>query len=274
MEQTPTIDLTLFWWSFVGYSVALLLYIAYLAFENNKLSLAATAGMGAAFILQTTAMIIRINMVGHLPLTNMFEYVGTFAWFAAVFYFVALKIYKQQIIGAFISPVIFMLMVSASLLPKNPNLQLVPALQSYWLKIHVSLTVIGEAAFVTAFAANIMFFVKKLIPSNSGFAKRFPSYDRLDYISYKAITVGYPLFTIGALFAGAIWAEQAWGSFWSWDPKEVSSLVVWLIYTLYFHARYIQGWKGGRAAVISMIGFISTIATIFSNMILGGLHSY
>jgi cytochrome c-type biogenesis protein CcsB len=203
----------------------------------------------------------------------MFEYLSIFAWAAVLFYFVFTLGLKQQVVGAFIAPVVFMLVVSASLLPKTPNEQLVPALQSYWLQIHVTLAALGEAAFGVAFAANCMYFLKKWI-APGGFTDRLPSTDRLDTVSHKAIIIGYPLFTVGALFAGAIWAEQAWGAFWSWDPKEVCSLIVWFIYTIYFHVRFLRGWRGGKTALISIIGFIMALLTFFSNMFLGGLHSY
>jgi cytochrome c-type biogenesis protein CcsB len=204
----------------------------------------------------------------------MFEYIGVFAWFAAILYFVTLAIYRQQIVGAFVGPVIFMLMVSASLLPKEPSSRLMPALQSHWLKIHVSLAAFSEAAFLVAFACNVMYFIRKALPESSGLRGRFPSAGALDRISHKAIVVGYPLFTVGALFAGMIWAEQAWGRFWSWDPKEVGSLVVWLVYTAYFHARLVRGWRGTRTAILSMTGFTCALLSFFGNMVFGGLHAY
>ncbi|MCU0609961.1 MAG: cytochrome c biogenesis protein CcsA, partial [Chitinispirillaceae bacterium] len=218
-----------FWLSFAAYSAACLLYVVFLAFEKKWVSTTATVCMAIGLVLQTIALILRSIYTHHLPLTNMFEYLGTFAWFAAVMYFVALKVYRQQIIAAFISPVIFMLMVSASLLPKEASQKLMPALQSYWLQIHVTLAAMGEAAFAIGFAANIMYFMKKLLPESAGLSRRMPDLAKLDQVSYKSATIGYPLFTVGALFAGAIWAEQAWGTFWSWDPKEVGSLIVFLI---------------------------------------------
>jgi cytochrome c-type biogenesis protein CcsB len=119
-----------------------------------------------------------------------------------------------------------------------------------------------------------LYFLKKLLPVTSRFSARLPETQTLDSVAYKAIGVGYPLFTVGALFAGAIWAEQAWGSFWSWDPKEVGSLIVWLVYSAYLHARFVKGWTGVRAAVLSAAGFTCTILTFFANLILGGLHAY
>jgi cytochrome c-type biogenesis protein CcsB len=213
-------------------------------------------------------------LIHHLPLTNMFEYINVVGWFAMCFYFASLKIYKQHILGAFITFTVFMLMAAGSLLPKDAQMQMVPALKSYWLQIHVTVASLGEAAFLVAFAANIMYFLKKGLSPTSKFSARLPETQTLDRIAYKAIGVGYPLFTVGALFAGAIWAEQAWGSFWSWDPKEVGSLIVWLVYSAYLHARFVKGWTGMRAAILSATGFTCTILTFFANLILGGLHAY
>jgi cytochrome c-type biogenesis protein CcsB len=273
-QTTFQSDVTFFWLSFIAYSAAFLLYVLFLAVERKRISLIATGFMGIGLTLQTIAIVMRSIAAQHLPLTNMFEYISLFAWFAAILYFVALRVYKLQIIGAFICPVIFMLMTSASLLPKDMAIQLMPALHSYWLQIHVSVAALGESAFVVGFAANIMYFIKKALPESSMFGSRIPDLKKLDLVSYKAVTVGYPLFTIGALFAGAIWAEQAWGTFWSWDPKEVGSLIVWLVYTAYLHARLVRGWVGTRAIVLSSIGFLCTLLTFFANLVLGGLHAY
>lgn len=266
-------DITLFWWALIGFGLSSLVHVVYLVINKKMAGTIASMLMAVAFVLLTVAITVRAVRIGHLPVTNMFEYLSMFAWAAGLFYFVFVYLFRQHIVGVFIAPVVFMLIVSASLLPKAPNEQLVPALQSYWLQIHVTLAALAEAAFGVAFAANCMFFLKKLT-SPAVFGGRMPSFDRLDMVSHKAIIIGYPLFTVGALFAGAIWAEQAWGTFWSWDPKEVCSLIVWLIYTLYFHLRFLRGWRGGKSAVLSVIGFIAAVLTFFSNMFLGGLHAY
>jgi cytochrome c-type biogenesis protein CcsB len=258
----------------VAYSAAILTYVVFLVSAKKPVASVATLFMAAGFILQTSAIISRGVSLHRIPLANMFEFISLMAWFAGLCYFIVLRIYRWQILGAFISPVIFMLIAAGSLLPKEATMQLVPALHSYWLQIHVSIAAFGEAAFVVAFAANIMYFIKRKVNAGSALYQRLPDADTLDIVSYKAITAGYPLFTIGALFAGAIWAEQAWGSFWSWDPKEVGSLVVWLVYTAYLHARLVKGWSGMRAAVLSSVGFLCTLLTFFANMFLGGLHAY
>jgi cytochrome c-type biogenesis protein CcsB len=269
-----SIDLFFFQWSFLAYSIACVSYVAFFGLDKKGIARVATVFMGIGLGLHTAALVNRAMLIHHPPLANMFEYISLVGWFATCFYFISLKIYKQHILDAFIAFTVFMLMASGSLLPKNVEMQLVPALQSYWLQIHVTLASLGEAAFLVAFAANIMYFLKRLLPSTSRFSERLPGTQILDRMTYKAIGAGYPLFTVGALFAGAIWAERAWGSFWSWDPKEVGSLIVWLVYSAYLHARFVKGWTGMRAALLSAAGFICTLLTFFANLILGGLHSY
>lgn len=268
-----TLQSQFFFFSFLGYSIAAFLYIIYIGFSKKRISQIALIVMVLAFVLQSTAILFRSLYTGHLPFADMYETLMLFSWFLAICYFVFFIKFKQSFLGAFVAPLIFMIFVAASLLPKDPNQQLVPALQSHWLQIHVSLAVLGEAAFATAFALNLMCFAKTIF-SKERWTQILPESEKLDELAYKAISLGYPFFTIGALFAGAVWAEQVWGSFWSWDPKEVSSLIVWLIYSMYFHVRFVKGWKGLRAAIISSLGFLAAIFTFAANMILGGLHAY
>jgi cytochrome c-type biogenesis protein CcsB len=269
-------DVKLFWFSFICYFAATFLHFAYMAFNRERLSKAATLFMGLGFAFQTAAITVRTAVSGHLPLTNMFEYISTLAWFAAMVYLISAFTLKSRLIESATGPVIFILYICASLLPKEASQQLIPALQSYWLQIHVSMAAAGEAVFLVAFVSSLLYLIKSRSspPEPGSFRDRLPSAETLDEVTYKAIMIGYPLFTLGALFAGAIWAYKAWGNFWSWDPKETCSLIVWIIYSIYLHARFTRGWRGKRAAIISIIGFIAALMTFFSNMVLGGLHSY
>ena len=142
-----------------------------------------------------------------------------------------------------------------------------PALKSHWLYIHVSLAALGETFFAVGFVSSLIYLARK----RSGDARLLES---LDNLTYKAVSMGFPLFTAGAMVAGAIWAKQAWGSYWSWDPKEVLSLVVWLVYAAYLHARLVRGMRGTPVAVMSLAGFALTVFTIFGNELFGGLHAY
>lgn len=272
-----SLDVTFFWIAFWFYFIGFIFFTLYLAFDKKTITNIATAAMLIGFVPQTIAILMRWKLSGHPPFTNMFEYMTVMSWMAvATFVFVIFR-YKKPIVGSFIAPVTFVLIVSASLLPKDINQQLMPALQDIWLYIHVSLAAVGEGAFAVAFGVSIMYLIREKMDakgSKGGLVSRLPSLDTLDAINYKSIAIGFPLFTIGALFAGAIWANQAWGTFWGWDPKEVGSLVIWIFYILYLHARYQRGWKGRKAAFMSIIGFVMVLLSFFGNLFLGGDHAY
>lgn len=273
---TNSIDITFFWFAFWLYLASFLCFTLYLGFARPLISRLGTIAMLVGFVPQTIAIILRWSISGHPPFTNMYEYMMVMSWMAVACFIFVISRFKRPILGSFISPVTFILIVCAAMLPKDINMQLVPALQNYWLYIHVSLAAIGEGAFAVAFGVSIMYLIRKNISGadSSAIIKRFPSEDLLDEINYKAISIGFPLFTVGALFAGAIWANRAWGTFWGWDPKEVGSLIIWIFYVLYLHARYQRGWRGNKAAVMSIIGFIMVLLSFFGNLFLGGEHAY
>jgi ABC-type transport system involved in cytochrome c biogenesis permease subunit len=228
----------------------------------------AVAVLATGFGFHTIALVVRTVVTGHPPFTGMYEYASCLAWATVLFYLILQIRHKAENVGVFVAPLAFAVIVVASLFPKHMEQQLVPALQSYWLQIHVTLAVIGEGAFAVAFVSSIMYLLK------TRGSKWLPSLEALDDLTYRAIVVGYPLFTLGALFAGAIWAWKAWGSPWGWDPKEVGSLVIWIIYSAYLHARITAGWRGKRTAILSIVGFSAAIFSFFSNLFMGGLHAY
>lgn len=272
-------DIAFFWIAFVCYFGSFIIFSIYFAFAKKSVSDAASFAALAGFIMHTIALIMRWISAKHAPFSNMFEYMNVMAWVSVLGLLIIVWKMKKPLISAFISPVAFILMGCAALLPKDINQQLMPALQSIWFNIHVSLTVIAEGAFAIAFAVSIMYLIRTYRTfgtksPKSSLTQRFPSLETLDDINYKAVSIGYPLFTIGALIAGSIWASRAWGTFWGWDPKEVGALIIWIFYTVYIHARFVKGWKGKRAAWMSIIGFVMTILSFFGNLILGGLHAY
>jgi cytochrome c-type biogenesis protein CcsB len=326
-----TIDVRLFWYAFLLYLVSFLTFTLHAATRGRRMSVVATVLLGAGFVLQTAGILARWRISGHAPMSNMFEYASLLAWMAVLSYLVIAVQYRRTIVGVFVSPVVVALMTCASLLPKDVTKQLVPALQSYWLAIHVSLAALGEGAFAVAFAVSIMYLVRdykqrhariaapgrvhadvvRLSSAHSlrrpgshaeaavavlsdeteelleeisargmgaateaGRIGRLPSLRTLDEINYRAVTIGYPLYTIGALFAGAIWAYNAWGTFWSWDPKEVGAFIIWLFFTAYLHARLQRAWAGRRMAWLSIAGFTMVILSFLGNLWLGGNHAY
>ncbi len=429
--------------AFYSYLVAFLFYIVHVALKKQRPGQIATILVAIGVIPHTIAFFSRWVVQGHIPLANMYEYMGLMSWMVAIGLLYFIWRYKNHRIGVFIDPIMVILLVVASLLPSEVNRQLMPALQSTWLAIHVTLAAIGSGSFLIAFAAAGLYLlteklegIKNLaevnnriwtsfgifwigvpvfitlvlkgfgllpvpvdlltptqlsrlsasqmtsfafVPGNSplywgraaiglgigmvvgaiawpffqkrivrlhgsgnpgsrffvvlaislllsavvtGFAVRngilqlssrsylkifeffgptlavswiiTPILHRLlvransetwlatlnlprqafEEMAYTSVAIGYPLYTVGALFAGAIWAEQAWGNWWSWDPKEVGALIIWLFYTGFLHARYQREWKGARAAVLIVLGMIFVFVSFFGNYFFGGLHSF
>lgn len=254
---------------FVLYVLSALLFFVWAALGRGGLADAGAWVAFAGFLLMTAGLVGRSVIAGHLPTTSMYEYLVFFSWTAVLFFLLFYLKTRGAFIGVIVMPVAFLLVVLASLFPADIEAQLIPALQSWWLTIHVVLACLGEGAFAVAFAAAVLRLFRSDRPS-----KRLPPKDRLEVIEYRAVALGYPLFTIGALVAGAIWAQKAWSIWWSWDPKETASLVVFLIATAYLHARHARGWRGTRAAALAVLIFVAAVFTLFANLIFGGLHSY
>ena len=413
--MATSFDVTLFWIAFWCYLGGFLVFSTWLSLRKPWLTTFGVVLYICGFIPQTIGFILRWINSGHYPMSNMYEYLAVMSWMAVLsFGFLTYK-YRQWVISALITPIVVMLMVSASLLPKEPSMQLMPALKSNWLAIHVSLASIGSGAFavgaavsmilllfgqdknekslfsvlnfkatgITLFAIPVVLMIiggagglftahtkmgffgnpnpgfgsacillgiylplagfvwARLLKGRSSAEHRYwaslgftglffgalisglmikgeyytitpesplrifeffgmtfifgvialfifhsiftmsklPEKLRidtrlLDEVNYRAVTLGYPLYTLGALFAGAIWAESAWGSFWSWDPKEVGALIIWLFYSAFLHARYNRGWSGSRTAILSLCGFAMMMLSFFGNYFFGGLHAY
>jgi cytochrome c-type biogenesis protein CcsB len=267
---------TLFLLAFIIYIFSALFYFAFQFSKKEKYAAMAFALAVAGLVLHTVALIMRTIESGHAPFTNMYESLSFLAWASILAYVIIERIFRIRRAGAYFLLIVIALMSLASspLMPKEAT-PLVPALHSYWLWLHVSVTLIGEAFFAVAFVTSLMYLVadskeRRGIASKSGL-----SAERLDSVSYKCIAIGFPLFTLGGLVFGMVWAYKAWGTYWSWDPKEVWSLITWFVFALYLHTRIVMGWKGRRSALIAIIGFLAAIFTYFGvNYLLAGLHSY
>jgi cytochrome c-type biogenesis protein CcsB len=217
---------------------------------------------------------------GHAPLSNLYESVVFFAWTIVLIYGILDLKYKYKVIGAFVMPFALLGMAGAQLLLHKEIEPLVPALQSNWLLYHVITCFLGYAAFAVACGISIMYLIKAKQEETQGdspaggIVGTFPSSRVLDDLNYKAIMIGFPLLTLG-IITGAAWANYAWGTYWSWDPKETWSLIVWFVYAAFLHARITRGWVGKRAAILSIIGFAATLFCYLGvNLVLSGLHSY
>jgi len=215
--------------------------------------------------------------IGHAPLSNLYESLIFFAWTIILLYLVMEWRTKNRSVGTFVTPIAFLAMAYASYSPGiNSSIQpLVPALKSNWLIAHVITCFFGYAAFALSFGLSLMYLLKRFDqPEKKNiFLKLLPGSGILDDLSYQMVVIGFLLLTLG-IITGSVWAHSAWGSYWSWDPKETWSLITWLVYAAMLHSRMIRGWRGKRLAVFSIIGFCCVLFTYFGVNYLAGLHSY
>jgi cytochrome c-type biogenesis protein CcsB len=267
-----------------AYLVSMLCFFVHLASRNEKAGSAGSYVAYSGLLVQTAAIMLRWKEsydlgMGHAPLTNLYESVVFFSWtIILIFALVDLK-YRYRIIGAFVVPFALLGMAWAQLGLNSGIEPLVPALQSNWLLYHVITCFLGYAAFAVACGVSIMYLIATRSSvgnggERTGILAMFPPDRILDDINYRAIMVGFPLLTLG-IITGAAWANYAWGTYWSWDPKETWSLIVWFVYAAFLHARFTRGWVGRRTAWLSITGFAATIFCYLGvNLLLSGLHSY
>ncbi len=264
------------------YLGAAVLYMMHWIFRLKPMGVLGTITTVVGFLVQTAGIGLRwiesYKMgYGHAPLSNLYESLVFFSWATAITYlFVEYKT-KSRAIGAFAMPFAVAAMAYASF---NPNVRdaiepLIPALQSNWLLAHVITCFIGYAAFAVACGLGIMYLIKNMSSHpDEGLLGAFPSLKNIDELMHQTIIFGFLWLSIG-IITGAVWANQAWGTYWSWDPKETWSLITWFVYATALHARFVRGWRGTKIAYISIIGFCSVIFTYFGvNFLLSGLHSY
>jgi len=214
--------------------------------------------------------------IGHAPLSNMYESLVFFSWTIVIIYLVIERQYKNAVIGAFATPLAFLAMAYASMSPNvSDRIQpLIPALKSNWLIAHVITCFLGYAGFAIAFAISFMYLFKQRdVEGKSSLLSYFPKPRVLDELTHQMVMFGFLFLSIG-IITGAVWANSAWGSYWSWDPKETWSLITWFIYATLLHARMMRGWYGKRIAYLAIIGFMAVIFTYFGVNYLPGLHSY
>lgn len=218
--------------------------------------------------------------IGHAPVSNLYEVFMMLFCITAIVYLQWEKYYEARALGAFVMPLIaagvFFEIWLASVGQADIK-PLVPALQSYWMKIHVPLNFVGYGAFAVACGAGMAYMVREFIErkmSASPLLMIFPSLEQLDELAYKSIAVGFPAFTLATIL-GAAWAAEAWGGYWSWDPKETWAFIVLLVYAAYLHVRISHGWKGRALALWAISAFLVTVFCFIGvNMYLSGLHSY
>ncbi len=264
------------------YFLAFMAYLLGMVMNRTFLSRLGTYLSLLGFTAQTLAIILRwvesYEMgIGHAPLSNLYESLVFFSWTLMLLYLILEWRTKNRTIGVFVTPLVFLAMAYASFSPNiSSHIQpLIPALKSNWLISHVITCFFGYAAFALSFGISIMYLLKRLdtAEKNNLFLRLIPSTAVLDDLNYQMIVIGFLMLTLG-IITGSVWAHSAWGTYWSWDPKETWSLITWLVYASVIHTRLVRGWKGKKIAILAIVGFACVLFTYFGVNYLAGLHSY
>jgi len=258
------------------YFLAAFHYALFLVNQRESIGKVCQITTIVAFAVHTLYLIYQMVYLGRIPITNLREALGFFAWATVAIYLVLEYRVKSRVIGAFIIPLAFIALAVSLTFPVV--LTPLPAyFSSPWLGIHTTLAFLAYASFMIAFGVGTMYLIqdRQLKHKHPGaFYRRLPSIELLDELSYKAIAMGFPLLTLGML-SGSIWANSAWGEYWGWEPKNIWSLITWLIYAVYLHARLVSGWRGRKSAYLSIAGFLITLFTFLGvNLLMPGNHAF
>nr|QVY58125.1 c-type cytochrome synthesis protein [Eucheuma denticulatum] len=289
--------------SFAFLLITLLIYWSNITFTNFQ----AFSQLGTIFtvfinLCLSITLLIRWVHNGYFPLSNLYESLVFLTWSLTFVHLILEKQNNSKLIGAINIPIsLFIIAFTSFALPVEMKeaSPLVPALRSNWLMMHVSIMILSYAILILGSLLSILFLIihkTNAYQINNNLANRFTNYDNkinsvskhhsyllfnrldilesIDNLSYRIIGLGFPLLTIG-IIAGAVWANEAWGSYWSWDPKETWALITWLIFAAYLHSRLSQSWKGEKPAILASIGFVVVwICYLGVNFLGKGLHSY
>ncbi len=256
--------------------VACAVYIVFFFSQREGLRKIARMIFLGSGILQSLYILSRYFLSGYTPITSQHEAVVFFAWSVTWAYLSFHWRYSVKNFGTFVSVlVVIMLCIAASV---SRDLQVLsPILQSLWLPVHAGISVIAYGFLALAFCGGIMYLLqeRELKTKNFGFFySRLPSLESLDQLNNHCLTVGFVFLTLG-IITGTLWGRQAWGTYWSWDPKETWSLITWLLYAAQIHQRFTLGWRGRRIALMSIVGFCTVLFTLWGvTFLLGGVHTY
>jgi len=253
--------------------------VLYLTAMIGKRPAAARVGrwiLFAGVLLHAFSFGIRHATTGGAPVTSLHESLSFFAWCIVLLYLLLDLRFHLSVMGAFAGPLAFVMMVASQIspdvvIPQNP------VLHTWLFPVHITFAFLGNAAFALAFGAGVMYLIQnRMLKSKrfTGIYKMLPSLDTLDKVNYTCLSVGFPLMTLG-IISGAFWANLAWGTYWSWDPKETWALITWFVYAALLHGRMTIGWRGRRAAIFAIIGFLCLLFTFLGvSLLLNGQHTF
>ncbi len=259
----------LFFAALVGYFAASVFQFVGASMKKEFLRKTARIVFLASFVLHTAFMTWRGIEAHRVPLSNQFEFASAFAWAAVVMGFVLYKRLKQEWVMTVAMPVAFLVLSYAAFQPMEIK-EMMPALRSTWFVLHIGSAAFSYASFAIAGGLGVSY----LVQLKKGKSETDAKVKQIDYMGYRLICLGFLLLTV-VIFSGAIWAEQAWSTWWSWDPKETWALITWIFYAIYLHQRLRLKWQGKRMAWLAIIAVILVAFTFAGvNLLLPGLHSY
>lgn len=258
------------------YGLTWVAYAILFVSEGNLFGRISRALIAVSLLIHLVYLSLRASSEGHIPLATRSEAMSFFAFAVAIVYLYLDLRMRTGAMGIFVLAVVVAFQCAASL-RYSPFSPIAPVLDSGWFAFHAGSAVLSFAAFTVAALLSVMYLllVREIDSRRPGYIfRRIPPLEILDEMSYKSVMLGFLLLTLG-IGTGAVWADQAWGRFWSWDPKQVSSLVVWLVYAAYLHARLQRGWEGKRVAIFSTLGFATLIFTfVFVDLLFNTIHRF
>ena len=256
---------TLFNLTLAGYILAGIFYLIRQVFKSRKNGTAAVFLLSAGFLFHSLFLLKRWQEAGHFPVIGLYETLVFSAWCLVLIYLILEKVSQLRFLGIPVSLSAILILGYTSILDKSVQ-PLMPALKSNWITIHVISYFMGYGGLLISFIISLIYLRGR--QKNAAFAKK------LDGLSSQMVSFAFPFLTIG-LTTGAVWAKNAWGRYWSWDPKETWALITWLIYAAYLHLRLNKNWQGKKAAILNIIGFLCVLFTFLGvNYLMKGLHSY
>jgi cytochrome c-type biogenesis protein CcsB len=239
-------------------------------------AIAGWAGVGATILgaaLQAGCLITRALATHRFPLGNMYEFISAVCLVGVIGWLALALTRPVRHLGAFVLPLVLMLLGIAGSLVYTDAAPLMPALNSYWIKIHVPAAVSASGLFLVGFVLTVLYLIRDRADGR-GVPSRLPDAATLERLSVRFHAIAFPIWTV-AIILGAIWAESAWSRYWGWDPKETWAFVSWVVYAAYLHARATAGWRGRRAAYVALVGWATMLFNLFAvNLVFAGLHSY
>lgn len=272
--MTVELGVNLFRAAFGIYTLATICYVAFLFNQRKIIAEAGTALLIAGMVAHTGSLVVRTEAAHRVPFLNLYEYMLSLTWGAVIVYLALERLTKSRVYGSFVVPLVAAFSFMTMRLPSEVN-PTMPALMSAWRTPHIGTAILAYSAFAIAFGLAIMYLSaeKRIGIQGSFWATRLPGLKTMDRTIYRTIAFGFLMQTL-LIVTGAIWAERAWGNYWSWDPKETWALITWLIYAVYLHTRTQMGWQGRKSAYMAIIGFLAVIVTLVGVLFMKGLHSY